>query len=122
MSLKGKRLGSEGEAAAAGFLKSRGYAILETNYRTRAFEIDIIASHGSTLCFIEVKTRRHRGYGLPREAVTRAKQQKLRLGAAYYLKEKGLKNHRARFDVVEVMACDDGSLEFTLIPNAFSGD
>ena len=113
-------LGMAGEQAAAGFLETRGYTILSRNYRARAFEIDIIARDGDVLCFVEVKTRSSTRRGLPREAVNLAKQQKITMGAAFYLKEHGLFNQRVRFDVVEIIT--QGPLpEFNLIQNAFSG-
>ncbi|MBU1850225.1 MAG: YraN family protein, partial [Nanoarchaeota archaeon] len=40
------------------------------NFKKRYGEIDIIAQSGSTLVFIEVKTRWSRKFGLPEEAVT----------------------------------------------------
>jgi Predicted endonuclease distantly related to archaeal Holliday junction resolvase len=74
MSLGGIALGKKGERAARKLLLSRGYKILESNYSTPQFEIDIIARDVDTLCFIEVKTRTGVKKGLPREGVTTAKQ------------------------------------------------
>ena len=51
-------LGRFGEAAAAEYLRGRGYAILGMNYRTRLGEIDVIASKGKYVAFVEVKLRR----------------------------------------------------------------
>ncbi len=48
-------LGQQGERAAISFLKTRGFTILETNYRTKPAEIDIIAKDNDCICFIEVK-------------------------------------------------------------------
>lgn len=53
------------------------------NYRCRYGEIDIIAAKGSELSFVEVKTRRNLNFGLPRLAVTYAKQQKIRSAALF---------------------------------------
>ncbi len=121
MSLSGKQLGRTGEKAAARFLKSRGYSLVEVNYQTRHFEIDIIAKDADTLCFIEVKTRSNLKKGLPREAILPAKQQKIIMGASFYLKKNNLFNQRVRFDVVEVLYSGD-TPQITLIPNAFQGD
>ncbi|WP_320040897.1 YraN family protein [uncultured Desulfobacter sp.] len=85
MSFRGKQLGKKGERSAQKFLVSRGYKILESNYSTPKFEIDIIAKDNDTLCFIEVKTRTGIKKGLPREGVTTAKQKKIIMGAQYYL-------------------------------------
>jgi len=114
-------LGRTGEEAAARFLETLGYNILEQNYRTRHFEIDIIARDGDTLCFVEVKTRSNLKKGLPREAVIPAKQKKIILGASFYLKSNKIANQRVRFDVVEVVYTGDLP-EILLIPNAFQGE
>ncbi|WDP92674.1 MAG: YraN family protein [Desulfobacter sp.] len=120
MSLAGKQLGRTGEDAAAQFLAARGYTIIQRNFSTRRFEIDIIAKDGDTLCFVEVKTRSNLKKGLPREAVLPAKQQKIIMGASFYLKKHNCINQRVRFDVVEVLLAG-GPPEITLIPNAFQG-
>ncbi len=123
MSTGTKQLGAKGEKAACQFLLSRGYRVLETNFSTRRFEIDIIARDEETLCFIEVKTRASDKKGLPREGVTFAKQQKIIMGAQYYLKQKKISNTRLRFDVVEVRYLDSflQKSDITLIKNAFLG-
>ncbi|MCG8550775.1 MAG: YraN family protein [Desulfobacterales bacterium] len=123
MSLGGKQLGKKGERAAQKCLKSRGYNILESNYSTPQFEIDIIAKDNDTLCFIEVKTRTGVKKGLPREGVTTAKQKKIIMGAQYYLRLKKITDTRLRFDVVEVLYTDSShtACDITVIPNAFQG-
>jgi putative endonuclease len=113
-----KALGQQGETAAISFLQARGFTILETNYRTKFAEIDIIATDKNFLCFIEVKTRRSLKKGLPRESVTYSKQKKIILGATFYLKEKKQLNSRIRFDVVEVLE-KNGMFNIYLIKNAF---
>jgi putative endonuclease len=52
-----KALGALGEERAREFLKKRGYRIVETNFRCREGEIDIIARDGGYLVFVEVRTR-----------------------------------------------------------------
>jgi putative endonuclease len=113
-----KSLGYQGESSAVNFLQANGFKILETNFRTKAAEIDIIATDHETICFIEVKTRRSIKKGLPRESVTPAKQNKIILGASFYLKKNKLLDSKVRFDVIEVLE-NDGCFEFNLIKNAF---
>jgi len=110
--------GQRAEAAAVGFLSSRGYTILEQNYTTRYGEIDIVASHEDTLVFIEVKARRGLRYGGPREAVNGPKQQKIIGTATHYLKQHRIHDTRIRFDVVAILE-EKGQFLFELIPNAF---
>ena len=59
--------GAWGEQAARAFLTRRGYAVLETNFRTRFGEIDIIAQDGKYIVFVEVKTRKDARFAAARE-------------------------------------------------------
>ncbi|HEX2925683.1 MAG TPA: YraN family protein [Ruminiclostridium sp.] len=118
-------LGAEGEKEAAEFLKKNGYTVLKTNYRVgRIGEIDIIAMEKEYICFIEVKTRRSSAFGTPGEAVTLAKQKKIRQLAAIYLSNTGETNKSIRFDVVEIIMDKAADSEnrmksLNLIKNAF---
>src|SRR5947207_15030282 len=49
--------GAVGEQAAADLLASRGYEIVQRNFRTRYGELDIVASEDGALVFCEVRTR-----------------------------------------------------------------
>ncbi|HKM40245.1 MAG TPA: YraN family protein, partial [bacterium] len=80
-----KTVGKQGEEFAQRYLARLGYRIIERNFSCPIGEIDLIAQDGNTLVFIEVKTRSSLRFGLPEEAVTRTKQQKLRNVASYYL-------------------------------------
>ena len=71
------QLGRIGEEAAADFLKQHGYVIIERNFSNYLGEIDIIATDGDVLCFVEVKTRNSDRLGSPFEAVPLAKQRKI---------------------------------------------
>lgn len=112
-----KEIGGLGEDFAVHYLKSRGYRVLKRNFRCRLGEIDLIAKDGKTLVFIEVKTRRNHRYGTPQEAVTLAKQAKLRKVAAYYLQRLD-QDIPCRFDVLAV-TIKDGTPQPVLIRNAF---
>ena len=92
-----QRLGKKGEDAACAYLERKGYVICRRNYRCRYGEIDIIAAKGGELSFVEVKTRRNLNFGLPRLAVTYAKQQKIRSAALFYLQQV------LSFDVIEIL-------------------
>jgi putative endonuclease len=113
-----KELGQAGEEMAAAALKKQGYKVLERNYVTPLGEIDLIARQGKTVVIVEVKTRKSTRFGSPQEAVSAAKQDKLRRLADYYLKEKRLNGATVRFDVVAITLINAGP-EIEIIPNAF---
>ena len=111
-----RKTGAEYENAAAAWLETKGYRILEHNYRTRLGEIDLIAEDGDYLCFIEVKYRSGTGFGMPAEAVDRRKQQKILAVSKYYLTVKGYWNRSIRYDIVEVLGN-----QIRVIRNCFGG-
>jgi putative endonuclease len=111
-------IGCQGEEEAVRFLKHKGYKILARNYRTRFAEIDIIARDKDALCFVEVKTRLSGCFGEPEEAIDKRKQSKISLAAMFFLKENGLLDARARFDVVSVRSFK-GTWKIELLKNAF---
>ena len=96
-----KASGDWGEAQVAAYLRERGCELVASKYRCRFGEIDLIARHGETLCFVEVKVRSNLSCGLPREYVTYGKQNKLRTTAEYYLATHD-PDAACRFDVAEV--------------------
>jgi len=124
MTLQKKELGAKGEEIAVRYLKSRGYRILERNYRIRLGEIDIIAEQGADLVFIEVKTRSDTLFGSPFDSVTVPKQRQLSKVALEYISKHGCHNRPARFDVVgvqlkEVHATQLQDVKIELVQNAF---
>ncbi|MCL2540627.1 MAG: YraN family protein [Firmicutes bacterium] len=98
-----KPVGVSGELKAKEYLIKQGYKIIATNYTTKLGEIDIIAEDGDTIVFVEVKARYSVQYGLPREAVTPYKQNKVRTVATYYLRANNLFNRKVRCDVIEIL-------------------
>lgn len=95
-------LGDEGERIACRHLKKLGYRILVRQARTRPGEIDVIARDGTTIVFVEVKSRRDLREGSPAEAVDRRKQVKLTQLALAWLKRRKLLGRSSRFDVVAI--------------------
>jgi putative endonuclease len=80
-------LGRHGEELAARHLATRGYEILERNWRCGAGELDLVARDGACLAFVEVRTRRGQELGSPEESITAAKQARLINLAETYLQE-----------------------------------
>ena len=112
-------LGQTGEELAAVFLQRQGYKILVRNYRQKCGEIDIIAKDGSTLVFVEVKTRKNAAFGTPFEAVTEKKQRQIGRVAQEYLGRNDLFNTPARFDVVSILMQGDKPPVIEHLSNAF---
>jgi len=113
-----QKFGEKGEEIAVRHLKKEGYEIIETNYRTKLGEIDIIAKDKDTIVFAEVKTRQSVQFGNPKQAVTIQKQKKISKVALCYLKATGQSSARARFDVVGVISNRDKA-QVEIIKNAF---
>lgn len=73
--------GKQAEQAVANYLKSQGYKILTTNWRSKIVEIDIVAQKAKNLYFIEVKYRSSELFGQGSDYINRRKLHKMRLGA-----------------------------------------
>jgi putative endonuclease len=114
MTMQRQHLGKWGEDRAVRELEQRGYAILARRYRTRHGEIDIVADHGGTIVFVEVKARRGPENGGAAAAVTTHKQQRLASMAVDYLARHRATNRPCRFDVVAI----DGE-DITVYASAF---
>jgi putative endonuclease len=113
-------LGKRGEDFAKGYLKSLGYSILETNYRSKRGEIDIVAEEKGDICFIEVKTREEGEAWDAFAAVDRRKQRRMiRTAQTYLLEHFKTVDVAARFDVLAVYQSVDGNLKADLLRNAF---
>jgi putative endonuclease len=96
-------LGGFGEQIAVRYLTDAGLRVLDRNWRCRDGELDIVAREGDALVFCEVKTRRGVGFGHPVEAVTPAKQRRLRTLAQRWLAAHEEHAPDLRFDVVGVL-------------------
>ena len=114
-----RQLGALGERIAKDYLQRRGYQILETNFRCREGEIDIVARHGDYLVFVEVRTRKSRNTGTPEESITNAKRQKLVEVANAYLQAHDQPPSPCRIDVVAVeLGPGDEILRLEIVENA----
>lgn len=98
-----RAIGGEGETQAREFLTRKGAKVLEMNYRRPTGEIDIIARHGKTLLFVEVKRRSSLRFGRPAEAVNKQKQVHILRTAQLYLQEHRLNDVPVRFDIIEIL-------------------
>ena len=84
-------------------MKTRGYQVIELNYRIKYGEIDIISKKNKFLIFIEVKTRRSEKFGKPQYSVNYRKQNKIKKIAKFFIYEyQQYNNLKTRFDVIVV--------------------
>lgn len=106
-----QRLGAWGEQAAAHYLQSIGYAILDRNWRCRGGEIDLVAfdPERDAIVAVEVKTRRGLAYGSPEESVSREKRRRLRALVLQWMHETHRRASTLAVDVVGVLVERNGS-------------
>ncbi len=101
------QLGKDGEDFAVRHLIGAGFQIVDRNWRCDAGELDVIALDGADLVVVEVKTRTSTDYGLPAEAVTWRKADKLRELAWRWLRENPT-SRSVRFDVISIVMPRNG--------------
>ena len=114
------RLGRRGETLACSVLRRLGLDILTCNFRTGRGEVDIVARDHTTLCFVEVKTRRVRPGVRPADAVTLRKQHRIIRAAHRYLRELGWPDVAYRYDIVEIVLQGDRVVDVRYWPGAFT--
>lgn len=108
--------GRLGEAAAAEYLVSEGWTIVERNWRCPAGELDIVALREEDLAFVEVKTVDAYGPESAARLLGPAKRRHIVESSKYFLALKREYNRmRPRYDVILVR----GSAVCRHIPQAF---
>jgi len=98
--------GAFGERLAAQWYTQRGYIVLARNWRCREGELDLVLGKGTLVVFCEVKARATAAFGTGLEAVTAAKQARIRRLAIRFLAEAGLGRRELRFDVASITGTD----------------
>lgn len=102
-------LGTMGEKLGCQYLEKKGYTVVARNFQNqkgrRLGEIDIIATLGKKIVFVEVKTREKSGlsFGLPEENIDRAKLHKLEKIATYYLRQNKWLDREYAFDAISIV-------------------
>lgn len=109
-------IGKQGEELAREFLSKNGYAILETNYRYRKAEIDLIAQKDQTLAIVEVKTRTSTDFGTPESFVNKKKINLILEATNAYVDEKNL-DLEISLDIISVIL--GKKIEIEHIQNAY---
>ena len=105
--------GRRGEDLAHRYLQQIGYTVVARNYAARSAkaELDIVARDGSTVVFVEVKTRSRSEFGAPDRAIDEEKRRHIIRAAGAYLRRGRADWQQARFDVVNVVFENGVSIE-----------
>ncbi len=99
--------GVAAEQKAADYLRARGCDILQSRYKTKFGEVDIIAKHDDVVCFVEVKVRGTHADAL--ESITARARKRIQNAALFFISENPeLNDHAMRFDVITISG--DGSI------------
>jgi putative endonuclease len=95
------RLGLRAETQAAWLLRFRGWRIVARRFADGPGEVDLIATRGRLLAFVEVKARVTQNAAA--EAVSARQQRRIRRGAeAFLARNPRYAGYSMRFDVVLV--------------------
>ena len=100
--LRGPHAGAPGESLACRHLEATGYVIVARNYRCRSGEVDVVARHGGTTVFVEVKVRHGASHCIGCDSVTFGKRRRIVRAARLYASAHGLDETPLRFDVVSI--------------------
>lgn len=111
-------LGQLGERVAKEYLVSIGYRILAANWTHGRAEIDLIASIGKSIVFVEVKTRSSTAFGEPEDFVTWSKQRLLQRAAEGYLYRMKYAGE-VRFDIIGILFDKTGNYQLKHTKDAF---
>jgi putative endonuclease len=105
------------EQLAAQYLQQQGLKLLQSNYRCRFGEIDLILQDGETHVFTEVRLRSNAAFGGAAASIDARKQAKLLKTAQFYLSRFN-RMPPCRFDAVLMHSTDLQQIEW--IKNAFT--
>ena len=114
-------LGKWGKQYAADYLQSIGYDIIERDWRIGHRDIDIIArtGDGTTVVFVEVKTRTSDVVTKPDDAVDIKKIRNIGYAANNYIKTKGIVDE-VRFDIISIIGNNKENAQLEHIIEAFN--
>ena len=102
-------------------MEASGYRILDRNWRHGRCELDLVASKGGVVSFIEVKTR-HGGAQVASEALPPAQRRRLRRAAEAWIHAHPGVGREFRFDMVAIDLTAGGPTFFDHVEDAFHGE
>jgi putative endonuclease len=110
-------LGRRSEILGIDYLRSVGYRVVASGYRTRDGEVDVVAWEGDVLVFVEVKSLQ--SSAPPEDSVGYQKQKRIIRAAESYIARHRLRDAPCRFDILAVTALPGAKPEFRLLRDAF---
>lgn len=110
--------GQVGESLACNFLIKKNFTILELNWRSGRYEIDIIAVKNNIIHFVEVKTRHSMKFGYPEQSVSLQKFKHMQSAAAAFL-ARFRETRQIQFDIVSILIERNKSVEYFFIEDVF---
>src|SRR5688500_9318459 len=111
-------LGKTGEQMAVDWLTKNGYKILQRNWQCGNCEIDVIATKGKFLHFIEVKARNHNPHCHPESSVGKKKFKNMQFAADFYL----LRNPGhdwIQYDILAITLHSNKEAEYFLLEDVY---
>jgi putative endonuclease len=111
--------GLEGEEVAKTYLRRHGWDVREHRFRMGRLEVDLVARRGSTVAFVEVKTRWSNKFGSPLEALTPTKKREIIRVAQAWVDRHGRPGDVYRFDVIGVTLRSAGRHRVEHVQDAF---
>ncbi len=98
-------MGRRGEDLAHRYLERAGLSVIARNYRPGGgeAEVDIIARDGTTIVFVEVKSRASAAFGSPDRAIGSDKQKRIVSAARRYAARAGIEWNQVRFDTISIV-------------------
>lgn len=128
----GIQLGKIGEAYAAAYLEQNGYRLVAANFTLPVgrnlrgavvnAEIDLVAYEGSTLCFLEVKTRASDWFAPPQVNVDLRKRRQISRAARAYRHMLGVEEQPYRYDVITVVLSEATTPQIELLRNFWTDE
>ena len=114
-----RKTGEQGENRACSYLISKGFSIIERNWRTKGGEVDIIAHKEHIIVFIEVKTLPNGTKDMLQKELGYQKIQRIiKTSKRFLLNHRQYSNCYVRYDVIVIDM--PGMPELYHIENAFT--
>ncbi len=99
---RAERKGRNAELIARLWLMIKGYRILNTRFKTKVGEIDIIAKKGKTIAIVEVKARKLETTAL--ESINTKQRRRIERSTELWLKKSGyIHTISPRFDIIAIV-------------------